>query len=83
MPSKKKINYFAPSKQMYVACSWCFVNDIKAWIQPIGNEYVVVLDYQGKVQQGKEIVDSTDAASEIIWRLYEKIYEKQKKFGDS
>jgi len=78
MPSKKKVEFFAPTKDIYTACSWCLNNDIKAWIQPIGKQYVVVLDYQGKVKQGKEIVDTTEEASTIIWKLYEKIYKKQK-----
>ena len=82
MPSKKKKSFFAPTKEMYDACSWCFSNDIKAWIEPMGKEYVVVLDYQGKIKRGNEIALSTEEASEIIWRLYEKIHEKQKIFGN-
>lgn len=77
MLSKKNL-FFAPSDIHFESQKWCFENNIKAWMEPVGKKYIIVLDYQGNIKRGNEIADNSDEASMIIWNLYQKIYNKAK-----
>lgn len=71
--TSSEIKFFTPTKNMYKAMSYCFDNDIKAYIIRVGKQFMVELDYKGKIKSGQNIYDKQAEAEIAIWNLYEEI----------
>ena len=69
---------FVPTEEHYQAMSKAFKNDVKAYIVPVGKEYMIELDWKGTVKQGRQIFEKQDHANEALWNLYLEIVKKLK-----
>tara|TARA_Y100000992_G_C21148215_1_gene434902 strand:+ start:4 stop:261 length:258 start_codon:yes stop_codon:yes gene_type:complete len=83
MKSKKRLSkeakYWVPTERMYKACSYCFENDIKAYVVLEGDGCVVELNYKGKIKKGKVLYNTQREAGNAIWVLYETIFLRSNK----
>ena len=77
--SSRDIAFFAPTQNMYKSMSYCFENDIKAYIVRAGKQFKVELDYKGKIKPGQILYDKQAEAEIAIWKLYEQICLSLKK----
>lgn len=77
MKSKtRRSSKFYPTDEHYKAMSYCFKNDIKAYIIRGRTNFSVELDYKGKIKPGTELYDKQEDAETAIWNLYLQIFDR-------
>lgn len=78
MKSKKRLSketkWWAPTERMYKACSYCFENEIKAYIKLFGDKCSIELNYKGKIKNGEILYETQREAGIAIWKLYDEIF---------
>ena len=77
--SSREIAFWTPTQSMYKSMSYCFDNDIKAYVVRAGKQFKVELDYKGKIKPGQVIYEKQAEAEIAIWNLYEQICLRLKK----
>ena len=71
----KKI--FTPTKEHYLAQSWCFKNEIKVFPKPIDDKYYFVMVIDGVGHRGRKTYSKKEYA-ETWWGIYLYLYKKYK-----
>lgn len=67
---------FVPTEEHYRAMSKSIDNDVKAYVVPVGKEYIIELDWKGNVKQGRQVFEKQKDAHEALWNLYLEIVKK-------
>lgn len=67
---------FTPTQEHYDAFSKSIKNDIKAYIVPVGKEFLIELDWKGNIKQGRQVFEKQNDAHEALWNLYLEIVKK-------
>lgn len=77
MKSKKRASKkFYPTDEHFKAMSYCFKNDINAYVLRGRNSFAVELNYKGKIKPGTEVYDRQEDAEAAIWNLYLTIFDR-------